>query len=51
MTLDIISLLQGGGNMAALACLFLIWKLDRRMVRLEALFGGRRKNDPKELIE
>lgn len=45
MTLDIISLIQGGGNIAAIGCFILIWRLDRRIVRLETFIGGRRKKE------
>lgn len=41
---DALELLKG--NLGALLCLVMIWKLDRRLVRIETLMPKRRDDEP-----
>ncbi len=37
-----LSLLQAGGNLAMIGLFFLMWKFDRRLVKIETLIAERR---------
>ena len=45
-----LSLLQAGGNLAMIGLFFLMWKFDRRLIKIETLIAERRlttrKTDP-----
>ena len=38
---DILQLLGAGGDLAIIAVLAMLWRFDRRLVRLETLLNGR----------
>jgi len=37
-----LSLLQAGGNLAMIGLFFLMWKFDRRLIKIETLIAERR---------
>ena len=40
---DVFQLIGAGGDFAILAVFGLLWRLDRRLVRLETLLNGKKK--------
>ncbi len=40
---DILQLLGAGGDLAIIAVLAMLWRFDRRLVRLETLLNGKKK--------
>ena len=41
---ELLQMLSAGGDLAMIAVVVFLWRLDRRVLRLEVLFNGR-KND------
>ena len=40
---DLLQMLAAGGDLAMIAVVGFLWRLDRRVVRLETLWNGRKK--------
>ncbi len=42
---EFLQMLAAGGDLAMIAVVGFLWRLDRRVVRLETLWNGKKKND------
>lgn len=40
---ELLQMLSAGGDLATLAIVAFLWRLDRRVVHLEALWNGKKK--------
>jgi len=40
---ELLQMLSAGGDLAMIAVVGFLWRLDRRVVRLEALLNGKKK--------
>jgi len=45
MDLNLLEFLDAGGNIAMMALLFVMWKFDRRLVKIEILIEHHLEND------